>query len=50
MALVAFSASLFPTLQLDILEDHFLNNILRMKRHEVWKELQKLSRPVDKKR
>ncbi|XP_042888704.1 neprilysin-1-like [Penaeus japonicus] len=35
---------------LEILEDHFLNNILRMKKHEVWKELQKLSRPVDKKR
>ncbi|XP_063853940.1 neprilysin-1-like isoform X2 [Scylla paramamosain] len=35
---------------LEILEDHFLNNILRMKRHEVWKELKKLSRPVDKKR
>lgn len=35
---------------LEILEDHFLNNILRMKKHEVWKELKKLSRPVDKKR
>lgn len=35
---------------LDILEDHFLNNILRMKKHEVWKDVQKLSRPVDKKR
>ncbi|XP_076039212.1 endothelin-converting enzyme 2-like [Oratosquilla oratoria] len=35
---------------LEILEDHLLNNILRMKRHEVRKELQKLSRPVDRKR
>ncbi|XP_018016962.2 neprilysin-1 [Hyalella azteca] len=33
---------------LEILEDHFLNNILRMKEYEVWKELNKLSRPVDK--
>ncbi|KAF2361216.1 hypothetical protein FHG87_008029 [Trinorchestia longiramus] len=33
---------------LEILEDHFLNNILRMKKYEVWKELSKLSRPVDK--
>ncbi|CAL4215897.1 unnamed protein product, partial [Meganyctiphanes norvegica] len=36
--------------ELDILEDHFLNNIIRMKKHEVWKELKKLSRPVDKNR
>lgn len=35
---------------LDISEEHFLDNILKMNRYEVLKELTKLTRPVDKER
>jgi predicted metalloendopeptidase len=34
--------------QLKLSDGNFLQNMLTLKKHEVWKELRKLTRPVDK--
>jgi predicted metalloendopeptidase len=34
--------------ELNLSDGNFLQNMLTLKKHEVWKELRKLTRPVDK--
>lgn len=47
---MTFMNESFHVLQLDVTEDHFLSNILKINRYEESKELSKITRTVDKER